>query len=181
VDAVVNGCQVTADTPPDMKVTIAAGTAVFANVSTAITTKNPTITAADATFPRVDLVSLHSDNTAVVTAGVAAANPALPALPAGNVPVAEVFVPANATTILPNNIGDRRLVVAGTPAQVGIIPQAHPTNLVDNTGGAAVGTLVLPRSDTLAHLQADVAANEASINAQINALSAALVAAKILT
>ncbi len=43
-----------------------------------------------------------------------------------------------------------------------------PTPFTDSTGGTPATTLVLPRNDTTAHLASDVAANEASLNAQIN-------------
>lgn len=61
-----------------------------------------------------------------------------------------------------------------------LVATTKPVALTDSTGGVAAATLVLPRSDTTAHLAADVAANEASLNAQINALIAALVASGAL-
>lgn len=173
MDAVITGCLVTADSPPDMKVTVAAGSALFANTVTSITSRNPTITTADATNPRVDLVSLHSDNTVVVTAGTPAANPVLPALPAGNVPVGEVYVPAGATSIVDHNVGDRRQIVSGTPQQVGLTPTAAPAALTDNSGGAAadgtIGAVTLP---TLAWNGSTdpTAAQATAINAAIQAL-----------
>lgn len=184
MDGVLTGCLVTADSPNDMKVTVAAGTALFGATVTAITSRNPTITAANGSNPRFDLVSLHSDNTVVVTAGTAAENPAVPALPAGNIAVGAVYVPAGATSIGDHNVGDRRTFVQGvvsTPQQVGLAPQAAPAALTDSTLGTPGATLIALRTDTTAHLAADVATCLASLNAQYNALVTALKATNLVT
>jgi hypothetical protein len=157
-----------------MTIQVAAGSALFANSIVNITAKTPTIGSADTVNPRVDLVSLHSDNTAVVTAGTPAANPATPALPSGNVPVAVVYVPANATAIGDHNIGDRRVVIVGTPQQIGLTPTAAPAALTDNSGGGAadgtIGAVTLPTLSAWNGSVDPTAAQATAINAALQAL-----------
>lgn len=68
-----------------------------------------TISAADATNPRVDIVQVHSTTGAVTKKnGTAAATPSAPAPDTGNIVIANVSVPANDTAITTNQITDRR-------------------------------------------------------------------------
>lgn len=66
-----------------------------------------TITAADATNPRIDVIQVNT-TTGVVTKvdGTAAASPSAPAVTAGNVAIAQVTVPANDTAITTDQIAD---------------------------------------------------------------------------
>jgi hypothetical protein len=110
---VVSGGGVTAQGSPDMTVAIAAGTIRIASgAQVAVTSGNGTISAADATNPRIDLVSASDAGTKTVTAGTAAASPKPPALPSGHVALAMVYVPANDTTIASDQITDKRVVIA---------------------------------------------------------------------
>lgn len=111
--AVLNGCAVTAQGSPDMTVAVAAGVVVITGVSKAVTAANGTITTADATLPRIDLVSINSSGAIVVTAGTPASEPGAPALPASSALVAMVYVPANDTTIASNQITDKRVITRG--------------------------------------------------------------------
>ena len=109
---VISGCGVTAQGSPDMTVAIAAGVVRIADLTwVAVTSGNGTITTADATNPRIDLISVSNTGTKTVTAGTAAANPKCPDLPAGNVGLAMVYVPANDTTIATNQITDKRVIL----------------------------------------------------------------------
>lgn len=114
---VVSGCEVTAQGSPDMTVAIASGTIRIASgAQVAVTSGNGTIGTADATNPRIDLVSASDSGTKTVTAGTAAANPKAPALPSGHIGLAMVYVPANDTTIGSNQITDKRVVLSlGAP------------------------------------------------------------------
>lgn len=115
---VVSACGVTAQGTPDMTVAIAAGSIRIASGAiVAVTGGNGTITTADATNPRIDLISASNAGVKTVTAGTAAANPAAPALPAGNVGLAMVYVPVNDTAIAANQITDKRVVLGLTPGQ----------------------------------------------------------------
>jgi hypothetical protein len=105
-----------------MNVIVKAGTAVIGGsvVSLASDTQVP-ISAADANYPRFDLITLKSDGTIGYYAGTPEApvavdttkpetyvKPRPPATPAGEVALAEVFVPVGATAI--DKIIDRRIV-----------------------------------------------------------------------
>lgn len=96
------------------------------------------IAAADATNPRIDLIVLRLDFTAesvdyAVLTGTAAASPAAP-LPTQTttrweLPLAQVSVAANATTIAAANVTDRRAF-----AQVGAYKARASDNLLVNGG-----------------------------------------------
>jgi hypothetical protein len=117
-NGVVSGCTVTAQGSPDMTVAVAAGVTRNTDGSTAtVASGNVTITAADATNPRIDLIVVGSTGTKSATAGTAAASPVFPAIPATSVVLAAVYVPANDTTIATNQITDKRVVfptISGT-------------------------------------------------------------------
>lgn len=106
---VVSGCAVTAQGTPDMTLAVAAGTVSVAGVTAAVTAGNVTITTAHATNPRFDLVVVSSAGVKSVTAGLAAASPVFPAIPANSVVLAAVYVPANDTAIGPTQITDKRV------------------------------------------------------------------------
>lgn len=127
---VVSGCGVTAQGSPDMTVAIAAGTILIASGGqVAVTSGNGTITAADATNPRIDLVSASDTGTKTVTAGTANATPKPPDLPSGHVGLAMVYVPASDTTIATNQITDKRVVLpAHTAPRSNYNPDHYPAS-----------------------------------------------------
>jgi len=126
---VVSGCDVTAQGSPDMTVAIAAGVVRIASGAlVTVTSGNGTITAADGTNPRIDLVSASDTGTKTVTAGSAAANPKPPALPSGHVGLAMVYVPANDTTIAANQITDKRVILSQL-SKMGWLPFAYAEGL----------------------------------------------------
>lgn len=110
---VVSGCAVTAQGSPDMTVAVASGYISIDSAGTqvAVSSGNVTITTAHATLPRLDLVSVSSTGTKTVTAGTAATHAKPPDLPAGNVGLAFVYVPATDTTIGSNQITDKRVLL----------------------------------------------------------------------
>jgi hypothetical protein len=137
---VVSGCGVTAQGSPDMTVAIAAGFVRVASFGTiTVAAGNGTVTTADATNPRIDLVTVSDTGTKTVTAGTAAANPKAPALPSGHVALAMVYVPANDTTIESDHITDKR-VILGTNI---LAPERDDLNL----SGATVIDFTSPTSD----------------------------------
>lgn len=112
---VISGCAVTAQGSPDMTLAVAAGTVRVAGVPRAtVTAGNVTITTADATNPRFDLVVVSSTGVKSVTAGAPAATPAFPAIPANSVVLAAVYVPANDTAIGTTQIIDKRVMLTTT-------------------------------------------------------------------
>lgn len=109
-DVVHSGCAVTAQGSPDMTVAVAAGTVMSNGAPFAVTAGNVTITAADGTNPRLDLVVVNSAGTKAARAGTAAANPKPPARTANDVVLAVVYIPASDTTIGSNQITDLRVM-----------------------------------------------------------------------
>lgn len=116
---VVSGCAVTAQVTPDMTVAVAAGVVMSGGVLKTISSGNVTITAADGTNPRFDLVVADSSGAKQRRGGTAAANPVFPAPTAGDVVLAAVYVPASDTTINPNQIVDKRVILLVAPPAVG--------------------------------------------------------------
>lgn len=110
IDFVVFGCAVTAQGSPDMTVAVAKGGVISNGTLFAVTAGNATITAADATNPRIDLVVVNSSGTKAVRAGTPAAAPKPPVRTANDVVLAMVYVPANDTTISTNQITDKRII-----------------------------------------------------------------------
>lgn len=109
-DCVYSGCAVTAQGSPNMTVAVAAGTVITNDVPFAVTAANGTITAADGTNPRLDLVVITSAGAIAVRAGTPGANPKPPARTANDVVLAVVYVPASDTTIATNQITDLRVL-----------------------------------------------------------------------
>lgn len=111
---VLTGCDVTPQGTPDMTVAVAAGTVqpLHGSASASVAGGNVTIGAADATNPRIDLITSSAAGVKTITAGTAAANPRVPNLPAGHIALAAVYVPATDTAIAANQITDKRVVVA---------------------------------------------------------------------
>lgn len=101
----------------DLAIRVTAGTLRLNGGGTvAIVAGTPSVTAADATNPRIDNVVV-TDATGVVTivAGTAAATPAAPTVAAGTTKLAEILVPATDTAITDDQITDwtqNRVVVA---------------------------------------------------------------------
>ncbi len=110
IDCVLSGCAVTAQGSPDMTVAVAKGAVLSNGTLFAVTAGNATITTADATHPRIDLVVVNSSGTKAVRAGTAAAAPKPPARTANDVVIAQVWVPAGDTTISTNQIVDKRII-----------------------------------------------------------------------
>ncbi len=74
-----------------------------------VTQTDTTLSAADATNPRIDLIQVDATTGAVTKkTGTAAASPVAPTPDAGTIVVAQVSVPANDTAITTNQITDVR-------------------------------------------------------------------------
>lgn len=120
--------KVSASSPAAMTVSVAAGWGIIvgnytsnmgAYVAYNDAATTATITAADATNPRIDLVCVTVSDSAYtgslntvafnVVAGTPAASPAVPATPTNSIALAQVAVAAGATTIVAGNITDVRV------------------------------------------------------------------------
>ncbi len=112
---VVAGCGVTGT--GSMSVDVAIGQARLRGSTLQVAAQaGKTIATADGSNPRVDLVTINSVGTAIVTSGTAAANPVAPSIPANSVPLAFVYVPTSDTTITDNQINDKRVVLGASPS-----------------------------------------------------------------
>ena len=109
---VLNGLQVTENSPPDMNVIVTAGSAIInATEITKDTSTTVPVDPADATYDRWDIVVINDAGTIDVTPGTPAANPLPPDIPANNILLALVYVAAGVTQITNANIYDRRLFI----------------------------------------------------------------------
>jgi microcystin-dependent protein len=124
---VVSGCAVTAQGSPNMTVAVAAGSIAVAGTVAAVTGGNVTITAANATNPRFDLIVVNNTGVKSAVAGVPNAAPVFPD-PAGQVVLAAVRVPANATVIDNAKIVDKRLNAV-------VVPVSEATGVIKAFGG----------------------------------------------
>lgn len=153
---VLSGCSVSPNTNADFKFQVEAGTAMLAwgPVTVAAATAQ-TITAADATNPRRDLVYVTQAGTVTYVAGVANATPCPPTLPVNCIPLSVIDVPANAT-VLDNGTGttiakaiDKRpmlvLPVAGNEyykRRTGALGETIPRSQINTaSNNATTGTL----------------------------------------
>jgi hypothetical protein len=102
---VVTGCAVTQHGAGAMSVDIAAGVVAVTGIEVAVTAvSGQTVTAANGSNPRIDLVVVSSAGAVSITAGTAAANPVFPALTASQVLLAALYVGTSVTTILTADI-----------------------------------------------------------------------------
>jgi hypothetical protein len=107
-NCILSGCTVTGGA--GMTPTVNKGSAMSANILYAIPSATVTITTADATNPRIDLIVITTAGAKAVRAGTPATNPKPPARTADDVVIAAVWVPANNTTVAQTQITDLRVI-----------------------------------------------------------------------
>ena len=110
--AVINDLDVSENGTPDMSVDVSSGSCqIDETIYTESGTTNVSITAADSTYARRDIIiyDKSAGNPAAID-GVASAHPVAPDLPDEDILLAIVNVPANATTIINAYITDKRIV-----------------------------------------------------------------------
>lgn len=134
IDCVLSGLAVTGGA--DMTPAVAKGAVLSNEVMFAVAAADVTITAADATNPRIDLIVVTSVGALAVRAGTAAAAPKPPARTANDVVIAAVYVPANDTAIATSQITDLRVF----PALPQVIYRTTVAE-VTNTTSAAIEAL----------------------------------------
>lgn len=113
-DGVLSGLGCSAQASPDMTVAVAAGNARIQGYFPFFAAANATITAANGSNPRIDLISIDYNGAVTVTAGTAAAAPVCPALPANSIPLCQVYVQTGVTSIGSGAITDKRVVLPDT-------------------------------------------------------------------
>jgi len=126
VDCVLSGLAMTGGT--DMTPDVAKGAVLTNGVLKAVAASTVTVTAADATNPRIDLVVVNSSGSLAVRAGTAAASPKPPARTANDVVIAQIYVPANDTSIGQTQIIDRRVFRTMGPVLIYKTTTAETTN-----------------------------------------------------
>jgi hypothetical protein len=110
-DTSTPGCAVTAQGTPDQTVAVAAGSVRIGGRYVKVTAGNVSLTAADGTNPRFDLITVDTTGTKGVTNGTPSADPVYPTLPAGKVILAQVFRAASDNTIQTADITDKRVLI----------------------------------------------------------------------
>lgn len=108
---VISGCAVTAQGSPNMTVAVASGVVRVNGKRVAVSSGNVTVSTADGSNPRIDLIVVDDSGTKDAIDGTAASAPKAPDIPANSVVLAFVYVPASDTTIASNQITDKRCIV----------------------------------------------------------------------
>jgi hypothetical protein len=124
---VITNCIVTARPTPDTTVFVAAGEVMVGGVHATVTGGAVTGFVAHSTNPRFDLVVASSTGVVSRVAGLAAANPVAPTIPATSVLLATVYLPAASTTVVTGQITDKRVLI-GTVTDRVITPPTITAN-----------------------------------------------------
>lgn len=162
-----NSLEVTANSPVGMSVRVASGWAAIvgttqANMGTYVGYNDAqvtlTITTADPTNPRIDLVCMTvndsfysgSTNNVVlqVVAGTPAGSPVAPSLPANSISLATVAVAAGALSINSGNITDTRVLVTTNIPESGDISSVTAGNGLSGGGSSGAVTLTIDTAIT---------------------------------
>lgn len=107
-NCVLSGLAVTGGA--DMTPAVAKGAVLSNSIMYAVAAADVTITTADSTNPRIDLIVVNSSGALAVRAGTPAANPKPPARTANDVVIAAVYVPASDTSIETSKCVDMRVL-----------------------------------------------------------------------
>ena len=162
-----NSLEVTANSPVGMSVRVASGWAAIvgttqANMGTYIGYNDAqvtlTVTTADPTNPRIDLVCMTvndsyysgATNNVVlqVVAGTPAGSPVTPTLPDNSISLATIAVGAGVTQINTGNITDTRVLVTTNIPESGDISSVTAGNGLSGGGSSGAVTLAIDTSIT---------------------------------
>ena len=145
VDCTVSGLAVTGNA--NLLPSVSAGTAISGGSLFVVSGSTVTISTADATNPRLDLIVVTSSGALAVRAGTAAAAPKPPARTANDVLLAVAYVPATATSLTTANFVDLRVVpIPGKTRQHAFVSTGTGT---DYFGSATIGTATTTASWTI--------------------------------
>lgn len=140
---IVSGCTVTSSGAANGSVSIAAGRALSEDVGLAVSATSALISANSSGNPRFDLVTVTAAGGLSVIGGTASSTPAFPAIPAGSVVLAAVYVPnghTTTTTIPATNIIDKRVQLA---------PRQFTMQVLMTSAALSSATITFPASPHL--------------------------------
>ncbi|NCD07118.1 MAG: hypothetical protein EOL97_13450, partial [Spirochaetia bacterium] len=113
-NAVLDGCEVTADSPASMDVTVSSGRVFFSSEIVDVTGTDVTISANATAFTRLDLVVVDNTGTLSVVTGTPGILPMTPDYdPETKVVLAMITVDAGTTSIISSKIKDIRSINSG--------------------------------------------------------------------
>ena len=155
---VVNGCATTSNA--NMTVAVSAGTVIVGGAEAAVAGGNVTITAADATNPRFDLIVSNASGALSAVAGLATVDPVFPVLPASSVALAAVYVPPGDAIIDAAQIVDKRVMLTRLPS----FPIAQFSHKGVLTVGAGVFKFRVPNAWVVTTVEATIGTNPVGSN-----------------
>lgn len=109
---VISGCDVSQRSPLVMGITVSAGRVTFAtnNSYTIIPQTNINLTPSNPTLPRFTLILVTTTGVISAIDGTAADNPVFPDIDIeSNIVLASIYVPSGTTSVVNNNIIDKRV------------------------------------------------------------------------
>lgn len=131
----LSGCGVTAQGSPNMTVAVAGCTVRIVQSVATVTSGSVTITTANPSSPRIDLIVVNTSGTKAAVAGTPATVPDAPNIPADSVVLAFVRVPAGGTAVDNSMITDKRIPIQTAPLAVA----SGGTALASGTSGGVLG------------------------------------------
>lgn len=106
---VLSGCLVTVNDPEDTDINIASGKVIINGVIVNVAEQlNETLSAADGTNPRYDVICVDTTGVISVITGTPAATPTVPEVTANKCPLATILRPAGNNNALDANLYDGR-------------------------------------------------------------------------
>lgn len=152
---VLSGGSVTSQTTPNMTVQVAKAQVLIGGAAVTVPAgDSPACAAADATNPRIDLLTADTAGAKLIVQGSPAAVPVMPAIPTGRVVLARLDVPPGAVSVSGTQIVDKRVMLLGATIYAedfGAVGDGRMTNDGAMTSGSATLT-----SASLAFTSGDV-------------------------
>lgn len=106
---VLNGCLVTVNDPEDNAINIASGKVIINGLVVSVSEQlDETLSDADGTDDRYDVVCVDTDGLISVITGTADSSPVVPSLTSDVCPIATVFRPSGNNTVSDSNLYDGR-------------------------------------------------------------------------